>query len=341
MGYLTYLQSVRQPHSCIYPHVTLVVIFSYYFFLSILIFFYCPLGNFYRIRSAFNYGARRLSQVLSLPVDKVADGIHKFFSNAIAWHGNDSKNFIQDLALEFGHEESSTASLSSPANLMSEENMLLRLSINDNDPVETESPLKMASEGWYRPEFNFREPISSRSKSGNSTSQEYGTKSWLEDQREHGEVNYRYKWSMDSSWANLSSHASNAYNVDDTSLDYKDVDITSVGESEAVNALADLTGDYDSHIRSLLYGQLCLGFSLFPLAYHHSAIPSWANNRKPWEIVYQSMPLWWSQVSQMTLQPVPTEQSNCWAAYSAPPAYGSGPYFPVMVFLIYDLVSCS
>ncbi|KAG6418063.1 hypothetical protein SASPL_120262 [Salvia splendens] len=298
------------------------------------------IGNFYRIRTAFKYGARRLSQVLSLPVDKVVDGIHKFFSNAIAWHGNDNKNFIQDFALEFGHEESSTASLSSPANLMSEENMLLRLSINDIDPVETEFPLKMASESWYPPEFNFREPISFRSKAGNSTSQEYGSKSWLEDQREHGEVNYRYKWSMDSSCVNLSSHASNDYNVDDMSLDYKDVDTTSVGESEAVNALADLTGDYDSHIRSLLYGQLCLGFSLSALAYHPSAIPSWANNRKPWEIVYQSMPLWWSQVSQMTLQPVLTEQSNCWAAYSAPPAYGSfseaqiargsGPYFPVM-----------
>ncbi|KAL1558773.1 hypothetical protein AAHA92_09199 [Salvia divinorum] len=320
------------------------------------------IGNFYRIRSAFKYGARKLGQVLSLPVDKVADGIHKFFSNAIAWHGNDNRNFIPDFALEFGHEESSAATLSSPANLMSEENALLRLSINDIDAFETEFPLKMESEGWYPPGFNFREPICFRSKfpsdngslleSGNflkhniqdSASQEYVSKSWLEDQREHGEVNYRYKWCMDSSWANsttnLGLHASNACNVDDMSLDYKDVDLTSVGESEAVNALADLTGDYDSHIRSLLYGQLCLGFSLSAVVYHYSSIPSWAKKEKSWDIVYQSMPLWWSQVSQMTSQPVQTEQSNFWAAHSALPSYGScseaqnargsGPYFPVM-----------
>lgn len=190
-----------------------------------------------------------------------------------------------------------------------------------------------------------------------SASQEYGFKSWLEESKEHGEVNYRYQWCMDSTQADcttdLASSVTKANNVDDMSLDYKDVDLISTGESEASNPLADLTGDYDSHIRSLLYGQLCYRFSLSAVMNHPSSIPSWARNKKPWDIVCQSMPFWWSQVSQMTLQPVPTEQSNCRAAAaaaadSAPPAYGicseaqktlgSGPYLPRVVVLIYDIV---
>ncbi|XP_057789739.1 uncharacterized protein LOC131006597 isoform X2 [Salvia miltiorrhiza] len=342
------------------------------------------IGNFYRIRSAFKYGARKLGQILSLPVDKVADEIYKFFSNAIARHGNENRNFIQDLALKFGDEESSTASLSSPVKLMSEENMLLRLSLNDNDGVEFESKNETASEGWYPMGVNlghhsafqtydvisssstlrddgpyrasccnystslswnnYREPLCFLSKlpsvngslleTGNflkcnlvdSASREYGFKSWLEGNKEHGEMNYRYQWCMDSSRAdcstNLGSSATKANNVDDMSLDYRDVDLTSMGESEAINPLADLTGDYDSHIRSLLYGQLCHGFSLSAGMHLPSSIPSWAKNKKSWDIICQSMPMWWSQVSQMTLQPFPTEQSNCRAADSAPPAYG-------------------
>ncbi|KAL1545092.1 hypothetical protein AAHA92_21860 [Salvia divinorum] len=361
------------------------------------------MGNFLRIRSAFKYGTHKLGQVLSLPVDKVADGIHKFFSNTTARHGNDNRNFIKDLALEVSHEESSTAPLSSPAKLMSEEDMLLRLSINNNDAFVTEIPLKMASEGWYLPGVNlghysaletcdvissssslrdygqyhepcfnyytflsrnnFHEPscflpkLSTENGSlletrnflkGNlvdSAPQDYGFKSWLEDNKEHGDVNYSYQWCMDSSWANctknLGSYATNTYNVDEVSLNCEDVDVdlTSMGESEAIDPLADLTGDYDSHIRSLLYGQLCHGFSLSEVA-HHPSIPYWAKNKKTWDTVSKSMPLWWSQVSQMTLQPVPAEQSNCQAANPAPFAYGfcsevqkargSGPYMPLM-----------
>ncbi|MCD7460492.1 hypothetical protein HAX54_043640, partial [Datura stramonium] len=37
---------------------------------------------------------------------------------------------------------------------------------------------------------------------------------------------------------------------------------STAGDIEAMNPLVDLSGDYDSHIRSLLYGQCCYGFAL-------------------------------------------------------------------------------
>lgn len=282
------------------------------------------IGNFYRIRSAFKYGARKLGQVLLLPLDKVSDELRKFFSNAIARHGNDNRNSIQHLALEFGDE--------------------------------MELPLKRGSEGWSQMRVNLghlrnvnpyhashRNHITSRSwnnsengslETGNflqselvdSASQKYGFTSWLEYSKEHEEVNNIYQRCMDSSQAicttDLGSSFTKANYAYDMSLDSKDMDLTSMGEPEAFNPFADLSGDYDSHIRSLLYGQLSHGFYLPAVLHHHPSIPSWT---QPWDLVYQSMPFLWSQISQMTLRPVSTEQSNCRAAYSA---RGTGTYLP-------------
>lgn len=321
------------------------------------------LGNFYRIRSAFKYGARKLGEVLSLPLDKIADEIHKFFSNVVARHGDGIRNSIRHLGLEFGDEESLTASLSPPVKFISVDSIL-----NGNDGVRLESKNvepcpRTGSEGWYRTGVNsgHHSPVetydvntsgSSLRKSilgspyhashsnystpwnhcqqqfcfsnlsaengsteyGNflkndpadSASQKYDFNTWLVDRKEHWEANNRYQQCMDGSLiiytTNLGSSATKAYNLDDLSFDSKDWDFTNMGDSEAFNPLADLTGDYDSHIRSLLYGQLYNGFSLSAVAH--------------------LTPFWWVPLSAMTIQSVPSEQHNQWAARSAPPAYG-------------------
>ncbi|KAL0347557.1 UNVERIFIED_CONTAM: hypothetical protein Scaly_1771700 [Sesamum calycinum] len=53
-------------------------------------------GNFYRIRSAFSYGARKLARILALPEDSVATELHKFFSNTMARHGGGQRPDVQD-----------------------------------------------------------------------------------------------------------------------------------------------------------------------------------------------------------------------------------------------------
>lgn len=170
-------------------------------------------------------------------------------------------------------------------------------------------------------------------------SQEYGFESCLENNSEPDEVNHRNQLCMESSQANcttdLGSSVIRANNVDDTCLDCNDMDLTSMGESEAFNPLADLTGDYDSHIRSLLYGQLCHGFSLSAVVHHPSSRPAWSRNKNPCNIVCRSMPFCWSRLSQMKSQPIPTEQSNCRTVDSARTSEEQKARGNV-VFLVYD-----
>ncbi|KAM1386839.1 hypothetical protein PS1_033256 [Malus domestica] len=53
-------------------------------------------GNFYRIRSAFTYGARKLGRFLSQPEVNVDDEIRKFFANTLDRHGGGQRPDVQD-----------------------------------------------------------------------------------------------------------------------------------------------------------------------------------------------------------------------------------------------------
>ncbi|KAK4419834.1 hypothetical protein Salat_2396300 [Sesamum alatum] len=369
-------------------------------------------GNFYRICSAFKYGARKLGQVFLQPRDKVADGVCEFFTNTLARHGNDFKSSFQRLILESGDEESSTASLLSPVELLSEDDMLLKSSVSDadNDSVgfkfknETdryltiELPSEMASGysagvvsgrriagetcdlatsnsslrndtsdyassrdytaslSWNHCHKFLYSKISAEigrlgtgtfHQSGLATaaSQKFGISSWLKYLEENGRMSSTYQWCMDNSHdgciTGLRSSIPKANILDNLCLEFREMDLTSVGgESEAFNPLADLSGDYDSHIRSLLYGQLCHGYSLSASeVYHNPSLHSRFLNKKPWDIVRESMPFWRSQFSKMSSRPVAVEQSRCLAADSALPSSvfhsegpqktrGTGTYFP-------------
>ena len=49
-------------------------------------------GNFYRIRSAFKYGARKLGWILRLPEDRIAEELIRFFANTLERHGSTQGN---------------------------------------------------------------------------------------------------------------------------------------------------------------------------------------------------------------------------------------------------------
>ncbi|VFQ91016.1 unnamed protein product [Cuscuta campestris] len=54
-------------------------------------------GNYYRIRSAFTYGARKLGRILLLSDDdSIVDDVHNFFSNTLGRHGNGQRPDVQD-----------------------------------------------------------------------------------------------------------------------------------------------------------------------------------------------------------------------------------------------------
>ncbi|XP_043706736.1 uncharacterized protein LOC122656321 isoform X2 [Telopea speciosissima] len=53
-------------------------------------------GNFYRIRSAFTYGARKLGRVLLLPGESLESELNKFFMNTLDRHGSGQRPDVQD-----------------------------------------------------------------------------------------------------------------------------------------------------------------------------------------------------------------------------------------------------
>ncbi|GAB4833183.1 hypothetical protein Ancab_031427 [Ancistrocladus abbreviatus] len=53
-------------------------------------------GNFFRIRSAFSFGARKLGQILLRPDESVAEEVRRFFSNTLVRHGRGQRPDVHD-----------------------------------------------------------------------------------------------------------------------------------------------------------------------------------------------------------------------------------------------------
>ncbi|GMH26381.1 hypothetical protein Nepgr_028224 [Nepenthes gracilis] len=53
-------------------------------------------GNFFRIRSAFSLGARKLGQILTKPKENIDEEVQKFFANMLYRHGRGQRRDVQD-----------------------------------------------------------------------------------------------------------------------------------------------------------------------------------------------------------------------------------------------------
>lgn len=157
--------------------------------------------------------------------------------------------------------------------------------------------------------------------------------------------------------------------VGNLSLDFGEIDSTSEeGEPEAFNPLADLNGDYDSNIRSLLRGQLIHGFAISASEVSKSrSSPSLIPTKKPTEqndSIHQLVPI---EQNDSIHQLVPIEQNEFYhfnspalnADHTMHPgagsplfgtafyfegmqnARGTGTYFPHMVVTSISQLSCS
>lgn len=79
--------------------------------------------------------------------------------------------------------------------------------------------------------------------------------------------------------------------LESVTLDIGEKDLASTaGDMESMNPLVDLSGDYDSHIRSLLYGQCCYGFLLSAPVLNSPSSTSPSQNENFWDTVRQSIP---------------------------------------------------
>ncbi|CAA2990362.1 Hypothetical predicted protein [Olea europaea subsp. europaea] len=97
------------------------------------------------------------------------------------------------------------------------------------------------------------------------------------------------------------------------------------GDSEALNPLVDLTGDYDSHIRCLQYAQLCQRLALStPALSDPPSLPSSIQNEIPGDTVSQSMPHGQNQFLRVNLNSLIVDPPMHPAPDSALPALAFG-----------------
>lgn len=369
-------------------------------------------GNFYRIKSALKYGARKLGQILLQPKDKVADEICKFFSNTCERYENDYRNRLRHLVLEFDIEESLTASLSSPDDLSSEFDLPLKSSDSDfdnnsigvgrsSDDIEfqngyerdsiREVSLEMGSDACFstdgffmsghsgigdRDSFETSNSTLRNGLSGYTSSDKYssylsenlchkpqhlslyssaengrfqsyqadfgitgdkfGLKSWLEDTGKHVE--------MDSTHNCCAADFSSTIKADileNSSLCTPGIDSTNLGgESKAFNPLADLTGDYDTHVRSMLLGYLCHRFASEPVVSDPPSPISSVEAKQ--EFMTESNPLGQNNLCQMNAHKILSQQlvdpginsallSTALQFQGKQRSRGTGTYFPQMI----------
>ncbi|KAF7816223.1 putative polynucleotide adenylyltransferase [Senna tora] len=318
-------------------------------------------GNFYRIRSAFKYGARKLGWILMLPEDKIADELNKFFANTLDRHGSTHWDELQSPSLGYSARGFDFSSFSD-TRLCSEDMSVLNLSEGFNKDVMLGSQRKseirdereryLAKDAYsrtvplydstgdknavsgYSPGDDIKNVATSevlgltsngssycsnvRTQFSNSLSGKHLTNSnpgWL---RENGKVEKRIsctesvvnsvvddekeKHNMVSNSPcsstddkNMASYGSavlnnSVDNFNNCSSPQGDRFILSASAgSEAAKVLLDLTGDYESNIRNLQYGQICYGYAVSPLVVPSPPISPKLQNRNPWETVRQCL----------------------------------------------------
>lgn len=300
-------------------------------------------GNFYRIRSAFKYGARKLGRIFMLPRDRIGDEIKRFFANTFERDGRHVGNLAPPSHSRSFAEEKiqfNRASLYSESNTTSGNYELDRHSTEINHILATSkigrpvdemglSGSLPAGEICQSPPNYQLDCSASTCYGSDSTSQYYASHfqypesftvsgtldGWMLNEGKAANIvnekadsdligeqwdNHLQPCSVRCCLSDNYDHSSNFSSgimsldgsiSEDLGLDFREKDLVDVGSPENSNPLSDLSGDYDSHIRSLLYGQCCHGHALSaPLMSHPP--PTFASqfeSKKPWNTARRSM----------------------------------------------------
>nr|XP_043610073.1 uncharacterized protein LOC122581831 [Erigeron canadensis] len=274
-------------------------------------------GNYYRIRSAFRYGARRLGKILKLPSSNIGDEIKMFFRNTLQRH---KPKCGPAPALVLGANGFGNLSLSSPSEAYHEDDIYSRFSNSDLDDYmndvsslgETHTmSLQNDQSGALCNEFNLDEEPLLENKESESVDEKMTLEQWMK-------------------------RGASVVDGDSLCLCASKNDNESIGETEILDLFSDLTGDYDAHIRSLLYGQGCHGYALNTNIVRPSPPTSPYGNKNHWDPATHS----WSGVairrnsgSQVNANGVVMGHSTYLNGTNRTPRNvmvgGAGPYIPI------------
>lgn len=89
-------------------------------------------GNFYRIRSAITYGARKLGRILLLPDESIAHEVNMFFTNTWEFYGRGERPDVQDALSSFSDSAAINGSVSSDLNVERSREDKLTAAIDSN-----------------------------------------------------------------------------------------------------------------------------------------------------------------------------------------------------------------
>jgi len=310
-------------------------------------------GNFFRIRSAFKYGARKLGWILMLPDDRIADELIRFFANTLERHGSTQLNVDKSVL------SLSTASKKDdkPGN---QHNYESREEIQDASSLAGEF-FDCSGDGNAVASFKLSEDSRDFATSGvldiaSANDLSYCSNGQIENNISNSEPalntvidegmvsNSPRSHTDEKNMASYGSAVATYANILENNFFHSDRYTTNVsGGTEASMSLLDLTGDYHSHIGNLQYGQMCNGYTVSPVVPSPPRSPKFPN-RNPWETVRQCVQINHSIRSQANSNCVigqqvyvinhPTLPMTAFASEEKRKIRGTGAYFPNMVIKI-------
>lgn len=263
-------------------------------------------GNYYRIRSAFSYGAKKLAQILVQPQHSIAIELRKFFANTMERHGGGPRPDVRDIYQTLVINRPIQDNFDDQAVGESDDLTTSRL---DALKISTDSSKSQASSPIFAPHLFF-----SKSK--------------------------RHDWngSLDSDKLDRNASENQLVDKDEAVTSSKTRDV--FRDTPETQNSTDLTGDFSSYLDYLHYGRSCyeyvLGVHSLPMApFMHPSYQSYWDNLLP-QLHYKQNGF--SHQHPNGFHPNP-------AVYAMPPILlpgipywddvpkprGTGTYFPTMV----------
>ncbi|KAK1286619.1 hypothetical protein QJS10_CPB20g00131 [Acorus calamus] len=269
-------------------------------------------GNFYRIRSAFGYGARKLGRILLLPKQDIVDEINKFFLNTLERHGSGHRPDVQECVLSVtnggadGCSENmtvlrpmpmdSTAQLGEPINHQGRLSEALKnMRISDPENCEDNGHMEGNVISGGRLNGDAKDLATKITKGVHRHPSTHYSPRYLSHSSEDGNIPLNHALfsprASDEMPVTLSNNALHTYgdafndsatfsssstsqsedyylmdhnfipsdpsnHFESNSTDYREVGISgTVGRSTESNRLANLAGDHENHLNSLLFAQ--------------------------------------------------------------------------------------
>ncbi|KAL8526491.1 hypothetical protein ACS0TY_015624 [Phlomoides rotata] len=241
-------------------------------------------GNYYRIRSAFSYGAKKLAQILVQPQHSIANELRKFFSNTMARHGGGPRPDVHNRRISAmpiqeisdKHAVSKGDSQCGPSACFTRKSDDLITSAIDGLKISTGSSKCQTSSpndgGDAAPVF-VPHKFFSKSKRHDSSIRNGSLDSNKLDKIENNASSSAFSGSgnqpVDKDEAVASSKTRNVFR------DQKAFPDT----PETLNSM-DLSGDFDSYLDYLQHGRVCYeyGLGMHPLPMHPFVNPSFQSN---------------------------------------------------------------